>query len=474
VDDRFGLPNHPVRRIHFVGIGGAGMSGIAEVMMNLGYEVSGSDLADNASTRRLVGLGASIVPRHEAENVARADVVVHSGAIRADNPEIRAAHLQRIPVVPRAEMLAELMRFRQGIAVAGTHGKTTTTSLIASVLAECGLDPTFVIGGRLMSAASHARLGGGRYLVAEADESDGSFLRLTPVIAVLTNIDNDHLAAYDHDFTRLVDAFTEFMNRVPFYGLGLVCIDDPMAASIVDAVHRRVVTYGLSEHADYRVRHIVPEGTSTRFELLTPGGDVHALRVNLVGTHNVRNAVAAAALALELGGAPAAIASALETFEGIARRSNILGDFELAGCRFRLVDDYGHHPRELDAVMQAFRSAWPERRLVVVFQPHRYSRTAELLDDFANVLSGADALVVLDVYPAGEEPTPAGHARHLVNAVRARHLVDPIYLDRRENLAEFVGGQLEGDDTVIFFGAGDIGQLVQDFRATLTEVTHGR
>lgn len=474
MDDRFGLPGHPVRRIHFVGIGGAGMSGIAEVMMNLGYDVSGSDLSGNASTRRLGDLGARIAARHAAENVADADVVVHSGAIATDNPELAAARARRIPVVPRAEMLAELMRFRHGIAVAGTHGKTTTTSLIASVLAECGLDPTFVIGGRLMSAASHARLGTGRYLVAEADESDGSFLRLTPVIAVLTNIDNDHLAAYGQDFVRLTEAFTEFMNRVPFYGLGLACLDDPVAASILGDVHRRILTYGASERADYRVRSIAPAGVRTRFELMTPAGEVHALEVNLVGEHNVRNAVAAAALALELGGDIAAIARALARFEGIARRSNILGDYEIAGRPVTLIDDYGHHPRELDAVMRGFRAAWPERRQVVVFQPHRYSRTADLLDDFANVLSAADALLVLDTYPAGEEPTPAGHARTLVNAVRARHLVDPIYLDRRETLLEFLGGQVLSDDLVIFFGAGDIGQLVNDLRATLPELGHER
>lgn len=471
VSDRFGLPRHPVHRIHFVGIGGSGMSGIAEVMINLGYTVSGSDLGHNRSTERLTALGARIMHEHAAENVAHADVVVHSGAIPDDNPELVAALSQRIPVVPRAEMLGELMRFRQGITVAGTHGKTTTTSLIASVLAECGLDPTFVIGGRLHSAASHARLGTGQWLVAEADESDGSFLRLTPVVAVLTNIDNDHLGAYDNDFTRLIEAFTAFMNRLPFYGLSLVCLDDPHAAAIVPGIHRRVVTYGQDAAADYRVRHIRPEGARTAFELVAPDGNSHQLCVNLVGEHNVLNASAAAALALEFGGEITAIGNALSRFEGVARRSNLLGEFELHGKHFMLVDDYGHHPSEIEAVLKAFRAAWPGRRLVVVFQPHRYSRTAALLDDFANVLATTDVLLLLNVYPAGEAPSPQGDARALVNAVRSRHLTDPVFLGDHPvdvaRLDEFLGAQLEDNDIVLFFGAGDIGKLVQAFRARL-------
>ncbi len=468
--DRFGLPQHPVQRIHFVGIGGAGMSGIAEVMVNLGYTVSGSDLGQNRATARLQGLGAKIMHTHAAENVTQADVVVHSGAIAGDNPELKAAVSQRIPIVPRAEMLGELMRFQQGIAVAGTHGKTTTTSLIASVLAECSMDPTFVIGGRLHSAGSNARLGTGRWLVAEADESDGSFLRLMPVVAVLTNIDNDHLAAYGNDFSRLSEAFVAFMNRIPFYGLSVVCLDDPNAAAILPAIHRRVVTYGTAAGADYRIRNISPEGGSTLYELVTPHGRTERLRVNLVGAHNVLNATAAVALALEFGGDIEAIGRALEGFEGVARRSNVLGHYELDGKRFLLVDDYGHHPREIAAVLDAFRAAWPGRRLVVVFQPHRYSRTAALLDDFANVLSTTDALLLLNVYPAGEAPLSQGDARALVNAVRTRHLVDPVYLGEPARLAEFLSAQLEDDDIVLFFGAGDIGRMVQAFRDTLQAV----
>ena len=471
MDERFGLPARPVKRIHFVGIGGAGMSGIAQVMLNLGYRVSGSDLASNHSTQQLVTLGAAISAEHDENNVADADVVVYSSAIAESNPEIVAARAQRIPVVPRAEMLAELMRFRQGVAVAGTHGKTTTTSLIASVLAAAGLDPTYVVGGRLMSVGSNAYLGEGRYLVAEADESDGSFLRLQPVVAVLTNVDADHLGFYDNDFSKLVQAFTDFMNRVPFYGLAVVCVDDPVAASLISDIHRPTVSYGQHEAADYRIRAIAPKGSSTSFEVVAPDGDVYALSVPLVGVHNVSNATAAVVLALELGADIQSIAAGLASFSGIARRSNILGEFSIGGKHVTLIDDYGHHPREIDVVMDAFRSAWPERRLVVVFQPHRYSRTAALLDDFANVLSGADALLVLDVYPAGEDPKLGADARELVQAIRHRHLLDPIYIGDDADLMEFLRGQVEDGDNVIFFGAGDIGHRLDALVSRLEEAT---
>ncbi|MEO6688170.1 MAG: UDP-N-acetylmuramate--L-alanine ligase, partial [Dokdonella sp.] len=407
------------RRVHFVGIGGVGMSGIAEVLCNLGYSVSGSDKADNATTRRLAGLGARIDRGHAAANVADADVLVVSSAIKPDNPELLAARERRIPIVPRAEMLGELMRFRRGIAVAGTHGKTTTTSLTASVLAEAGLDPTFVIGGQLIAAGANARLGTGEYLVAEADESDGSFLLLSPVIAIITNIDADHLENYGGDFERVKKAFSDFLHRLPFYGVAALCIDDPEVAALARETNRRVLTYGIDAPADVRASDLRQRGGATEFTLHLPeDGPALAVRLNLPGRHNVLNALAACAVGWQLGVPPDAMQRALEKFEGVGRRFQLRGELKLDHGQVLLVDDYGHHPRELAAVFAAARAGWPERRLVVAFQPHRYSRTRDLLDDFANVLAETDVLVLTEVYPAGEAPIANADGRALARAVR--------------------------------------------------------
>ncbi|MEO7252090.1 MAG: UDP-N-acetylmuramate--L-alanine ligase, partial [Arenimonas sp.] len=379
-------------RVHFIGIGGAGMSGIAEVLVTLGYQVSGSDQNDSSVTRRLTQMGATVFRGHAAGNVDNADVVVISSAIKPENLELVAAHEQRIPVVPRAEMLAELMRFKRGIAIAGTHGKTTTTSLAASVLSEGGLDPTFVIGGQLLSAGANAKLGTGQWLVAEADESDGSFLRLNPLIAVVTNIDADHLENYGGDFNRVKAAFSEFLHRLPFYGLAVLCTDDVEVAALAAQMPRHVMCYGFADNADARASDVRQEGGSMCFLLHLPESAPLQVRLNLPGKHNVLNALAAAAIGWQLGVAPEAIARALENFQGIGRRFNIKGEIAFSGGKVLLVDDYGHHPRELEAVFAAARGGWPERRLVVAFQPHRYSRTRDLFDDFTAVLSSADAL----------------------------------------------------------------------------------
>lgn len=453
-------------RVHFVGIGGVGMSGIAEVLCTLGYRVSGSDNADNAVTRRLVPLGACIHRGHAAANVHGADCVVASSAIKRDNPELAEAHALRIPIVPRAEMLAELMRFRRGIAVAGTHGKTTTTSLLASVLGEGGLDPTFVIGGKLLAAGANARLGGGDWLVAEADESDGSFLRLNPLVAIVTNIDADHLENYGGDFARVQAAFAEFLHRLPFYGLAVLCIDDPEVAALAADTSRHVMTYGFAPGADVRAEDVSQDGASMRYVLCLPDGSRTRVRLALPGRHNVLNSLAAAAVGWQIGVDAGAISRALEKFEGIGRRFNLLAQLTTAkGATVQLVDDYGHHPKELEAVFAAARGGWPDKRLVVAFQPHRYTRTRDLFDDFAGVLSSVDALVLTEVYPAGEAPIAGADARSLARAIRARGRIDPIVVGGAADLADVLPDILQDGDLLLVMGAGDIGAAAQQLAA---------
>jgi UDP-N-acetylmuramate--alanine ligase len=447
-----------VKRVHLVGIGGAGMGGIAEVLLNLGFEVQGSDLGENAVTRRLEKLGVKIFRGHAAEQIAGSDVVVVSSAVRGENPELSAAHEQRIPVVPRAEMLAELMRFRFGIAVAGTHGKTTTTSLVASLLAEAGLDPTFVIGGRLNSAASHARLGAGRYLVAEADESDASFLYLQPMLAVVTNIDADHLATYEGDFERLRQTFVEFLHHLPFYGLAVLCLDDPGIRDILAQVTRPVRTYGEAGDADVRYTNLQQEGMRMHFDVRRAGRDsLLPVTLNLPGRHNVLNALAAIAVADELGIEDEVIQRALVRFAGIGRRFQVYGERATPQGRVLLIDDYGHHPREISATLETIRSGWSKRRLVVVFQPHRYSRTRDLFEDFAMVLATPDCLLLTEVYAAGETPVAGADGRALCRAIRARGQVDPVFVEEITDVQDALGGVLHDDDVLLMLGAGDIG-----------------
>lgn len=447
-----------IHRIHFVGIGGVGMGGIAEVMLNLGYEVSGSDMQANAVTRRLGELGATVYPGHAAQNVKDCDVVVISSAVKADNPEVVAAHEQRIPVVPRAEMLAELMRFRYGIAVAGTHGKTTTTSLIASVLAEGGVDPTFVIGGRLNSAGTHARLGDGRYLVAEADESDASFMHLQPMMAVVTNIDADHMETYEGDFRKLRQTFIEFLHHLPFYGLAVVCLDDPEVRNILPAITRPVTSYGMTEEADIYASGMRQQGNQTFFQVHRQQQRAALdITLNMPGYHNVLNALAAIAVASEIGIDDAAIKRALENFQGIGRRFQIYGEYQTAVGQILHVDDYGHHPSEVAATIKAIREGWPGRRLVVAFQPHRYSRTRDLFEDFTRVLSEVDVLVLLEVYPAGESPIAGADGRSLARAIRMRGQVEPVFVEQINELATTLKGLLQDNDVLLSLGAGNIG-----------------
>jgi len=449
---------HKVRRIHFVGIAGAGMSGIAEVLLNLGYAVSGSDLADNAVTRRLAQLGAMVHAVHAAGNVSGADAVVVSTAVRSDNPEVIAARAQRIPVVPRALMLAELMRLKQGIAIAGTHGKTTTTSLVASVLAEAGFDPTFVIGGRLEAAGSNARLGAGDFIVAEADESDASFLHLQPVIAVVTNIDADHMDTYQHDFARLKQAFVQFLQNLPFYGSAVLCADDPHVREILPFVSKPVITYGFAADAMVRAEAVEHAAGAMRFRVRREKAPALELSLNLPGRHNVQNALAAIAVASEVGAADAAIAKALAEFHGVGRRFQRCGEIALAGGgRLTLVDDYGHHPAEMAATLEAARGAFPGRRLVLAFQPHRYSRTRDLFEDFVRVLSTADALVLADVYSAGEPPIVAADGRSLARAVRVAGVVEPVFVEDIADMPEAIWRVAKDGDVVLTMGAGSIG-----------------
>ncbi len=458
-----------IERIHFVGIGGVGMCGIAEVLHNLGYRVSGSDMRENATTERLRKMGVEVVIGHDAANVRGVDALVISSAVGEENPEVVEAHRLRIPVVPRAEMLAELMRFRHGIAVAGTHGKTTTTSLIASVLAEGGLDPTFVIGGRLNSAGTNARLGESPYLVAEADESDASFLYLQPMMAVVTNIDADHMETYGGDYNRLRRTFIDFLHHLPFYGLAVICIDDPGVASIIDEVGRPVVTYGFSEQADLRAIDVRQSGSVTAFRVVGDGIDFD-ITLNMAGRHNVLNALAAIAVARDLEVEEGAIVRALEKFQGIGRRFQIGGEVETARGRVTLIDDYGHHPREIAAAVEAIRAGWPGRRLVVAFQPHRYSRTRDLFEDFAMVLSQVDALVLLEVFAAGEAPITGADGRSLARAIRARGQVDPVFIESIDDLPAALAGVVRDGDIVLTLGAGSIGAAAATLGEQLREV----
>ena len=456
MNDRMGR----IRTIHFVGIGGAGMAGIAEVLLNLGYSVRGSDLKLTSVTERLRSLGAQISEGHAAEHLANADVVVVSSAVATDNPEVLAAQARRIPVVRRAEMLAELMRFRFGLAIAGTHGKTTTTSLIASVLAEGGLDPTFIIGGRLESANANAKLGLGKYLVAEADESDASFLHLQPMIAVVTNIDADHLGSYEGDLGRLKQGFLDFLHNLPFYGLAVVCSDDDNTRELIPAIGRRVVSYGFGERSDLRAFDVEKLGLRTRFKV--QGSERRApleVELNLPGVHNVLNSLAAVAVAAELEISDAALKRALAGFSGVDRRLQVQGTVTTAAGRVTFVDDYGHHPTELAATIAAARDAWPGRRLVVVFQPHRYTRTHALLDDFAQVLSTVDALVLTNVYSAGESPLAGADGKSLARAVRVRGAVEPIFIEELGELPGALAPILRADDVVLTLGAGSIGGI---------------
>lgn len=462
-----------MRNIHFVGIGGAGMGGIAEVMLNLGFDVSGSDLQLNAMASRLQDLGANIYVGHRAENLGAADVVVVSTAIDTENPEIIAAQQQRIPVVPRAEMLAELMRFRYGIAIAGTHGKTTTTSLVASIMGEAGLDPTFVIGGRLNSAGVHARLGESEYLVAEADESDASFLYLQPVIAIVTNIDADHMQTYGGDFSQLRQAFIDFLHHLPFYGLAVLCIDDEAVRDILPELSRPILTYGKHADADLRCENLVQDVAATRFDLVREGKSNLNIQLNLPGQHNVLNAMAAIAVASELGASDADIQQALSRFEGIGRRFQINGDITTSAGTVLHVDDYGHHPRELEVTIEAAQAAWPERRLVVVFQPHRYTRTRDLFEDFTRVLSKVDVLLMLEVYAASEIPIAGADSRSLCRAVRARGLVDPVYVENVDELHHALDAVLEEGDVLLTLGAGNIGMIASQLKEQLGIVNGG-
>jgi UDP-N-acetylmuramate--alanine ligase len=461
-----------INRIHLIGIGGVGMGGIAEVLVNLGYAVQGSDLKQSPVTRRLQALGAEIFIGHRAENIGDADLVVVSSAIDPENPEIVIAREQRRPIIRRAEMLAELMRFRYAIAVAGTHGKTTTTSLVASVLAEAGEDPTFVIGGRLKSADTNGRLGAGQYLVAEADESDASFIHLQPMMSVVTNIDTDHLSTYAGDVGQLRHSFLDFLHNLPFYGVAIMCLDDDGIRAILPNVKRSVLTYGLNPDADVRADEIVTEGAGCRFQVSRPGTDTpFPVKLNLPGQHNVQNALAAIAVAHELELDDTAVRRALAEFQGIDRRMQILGEVRKSNGRILFIDDYAHHPTEIAATFQAVRAGWPGRRLVVVFQPHRFTRTRDLLDDFAEVLSATDRLFVTEVYAAGEDSIAGADGRSICRAVRTRAQVEPVFVPELDQLPELLAGVIADGDIVLTLGAGDIGAAASALPGTLTKLT---
>ncbi len=471
------FPNSPlgaVQRIHFVGIGGTGMSGIAEVLLNLGYAISGSDIKESATTERLANLGIHVTIGHQRENITQIDVVVISSAIDRKNPEVDEAYQQRIPVIPRAEMLAELMRFRFGIAVAGTHGKTTTTSLTASLLAEGGLDPTFVIGGRLNSAGTNAQLGSGNYLVAEADESDASFLYLQPMIAIVTNIDQDHMATYENSYARLKETFVEFLHHLPFYGLAVLCLDDEGVREILPSLSKPMVTYGVHEDADFRAINIQQKGMNTHFTVLRRG-DYAPLEVtlNMPGWHNMLNALAAIAVATKLAVDDTAIQRSLCSFKGIGRRFQIQGDLPVRNGIVTLVDDYGHHPREIAATLEALKQAWSNRRSIIIFQPHRYTRTRDLFEDFVQVLAGVDVLILMDIYPAGESVITGADGRSLSRAIRLRGQVDPIFVEHWEDLPKLLAGIIHEDDVILTMGAGNVGQFSTQLPQLLSQELEG-
>ena len=460
---------HTIKHIHFIGLGGSGMSGIAEVLHNLGYLISGSDLSDSATLRRLESLGIKIFVGHAAENLASVDAVVTSTAVRADNPEVLAAREKRIPVVPRALMLAELMRLKQGIAIAGTHGKTTTTSLVASILAEGGLDPTFVIGGRLNSTGANAKLGSGDYIVVEADESDASFLNLLPVMAVVTNIDADHMETYGHDFGNLKKAFVDFLHRMPFYGTAILCTDDPAVREIVPQVSCPITSYGFNEQAQVRAVNVRAVGGQMHFTALRRNGvtlpDLEVV-LNLAGEHNVLNALSAIAVAVELNVADAAIQKALAEFKGVGRRFQSYGDVPVkpgtpGGGHFTLIEDYGHHPVEMAATLAAARGAFPGRRLVLAFQPHRYTRTRDCFEDFVKVIGHADAVLLSEVYAAGEAPIVAADGRSLARALRVGGKIEPIFVDAIELMPQAIFDNVLASDVVVCMGAGTIGSVPQ-------------
>ncbi len=462
---------HKVKNIHFVGIGGIGMSGIAEVLINLGFNVSGSDLASNATTKRLESFGATIYQSHAKENLGNADVVVVSTAVRQDNPEVMVARERHIPIVPRAMMLAELMRFKQGIAVAGTHGKTTTTSLIASILAEAGMDPTFVIGGKLESASSNARLGAGEHIVVEADESDASFLHLSPILAVVTNIDQDHMETYGHDFDKLKNAFVEFLQQLPFWGMAVLCIDDENVREILPRVTKPVTTYGFSEEASIRASEIRADNGRMHFKVTRVNGVTTEFDVtlNLPGHHYVLNALAAIAIASELNVPDVAIIKALAEFKGVGRRFERHGEVATGkGGTFTLIDDYGHHPVELKAVITAARDAFPNRRLVLAFQPHRYTRTRDCFEDFVQVISSVDVALLTEVYSAGEAPIVAADTRTLIHAIRVIGKVEPIFVESKDDLPAAIISTVQPNDVVLVMGAGSVGQVAQETKAMMT------
>lgn len=445
--------------IHFVGIGGAGMCGIAEVMCNQDYVVTGSDLRESSVVERLRELGVKVAIGHAAENVKNADVVVVSSAVQPDNPEVLAAQKKRVPVVPRAQMLAELMRFRHGIAVAGTHGKTTTTSMIASVFAEDGLDPTFVIGGKLTSAGTNARLGQSRYLVAEADESDASFLHLQPLTAVVTNIGADHMHTYGGDFAQLENTFVDFLHNLPFYGAAVMCVDDAVVKRLMPRINRQVISYGFDDDADIRGEILHQTGMTSQFKVYREQGEPLEITLQLPGRHNVLNALATIAVAMDEGVSDAAIVRGLEQFRGVGRRFERLGEYPHAKGSAMMVDDYGHHPREVEVTIEALRKGWPERRIVMLFQPHRYTRTKDLYEDFVRVLSRVDVLIMLDVFSAGEKPIPGADARALCRSIRQRGQVEPIHVENIDHLAEILEPLLQNNDVLVTQGAGNVGAI---------------
>ena len=450
-----------IRRIHFVGIGGSGMCGIAEVLLNQGYEISGSDISANASIKRLTNAGAIVFIGHSESNIDGADVVVKSSAVTVENPEIASARKRGIPVVRRAEMLAELMRYRHGIAIAGTHGKTTTTSLITAILAEAGRDPTFVVGGRVNSVGTNAKLGGSRYLVAEADESDASFLHLQPMVSVVTNIEADHMETYGFDFEVMKKTYIKFLHNLPFYGLAVMCIDDEVIRGLLVDVARPLLTYGFSDDAAYRISDLRADKRQCHFVIDRPDG-LSSLNIslNIPGRHNALNAAAAIAVASDEGISDQAIIDGLSKFGGVGRRFEVIGNYPIAGGNAMLVDDYGHHPTEVKATIQAVRDGWPEKRLVMVFQPHRYTRTRDLYEDFVQVLSEVDVLLVLDVYTAGEEAIPGAGSKNICGSIRQRGGIDPIYVESIEQVPQLLGELVRGDDLVMTQGAGSVSKLV--------------